>query len=58
MLAAADSVGFGNVIRAIAHHPGAPAAVGQLAMIGYLALPPQRRELAYLTASKVNTCHY
>lgn len=58
MLAAADSMGFANVIRALAHHPGAVAAVGQLATIGYFALPPERRELAYLTASRANTCHY
>jgi len=49
-----------NVARALAVHPPALAAVGALPNAGYLsdALPADLRELAYLTASLENSCHY
>ena len=49
-----------NVARALAVHPPALAAVSALANAGYLsdALPADLRELAYLTASLENSCHY
>jgi alkylhydroperoxidase family enzyme len=49
-----------NVFRALANHPGAAQAIGQLAMVGYLStdLSAAQRELAYLAASTVNRCHY
>ncbi|MGA7419036.1 MAG: carboxymuconolactone decarboxylase family protein [Acidimicrobiales bacterium] len=49
-----------NVMRALANHPGAAQAVGQLAAVGYLSdnLTPTQRELAYLAASTINRCHY
>jgi AhpD family alkylhydroperoxidase len=49
-----------NVMRALSNHPGAAQAIGQLAAAGYLStnLTPTQRELAYLTASTVNRCHY
>ncbi len=49
-----------NVMRALSNHPGAAQAIGQLAAAGYMSgnLTPTQRELAYLTASTVNRCHY
>ncbi len=49
-----------NVTRAIAHHPVALQALFQLSQVGYSggSLPPLERELAYLTTSVVNDCHY
>ena len=49
-----------NVMSALSNHPAAAQAVGQLAMVSYLStnLNPVHRELAYLAASRLNTCHY
>jgi alkylhydroperoxidase family enzyme len=49
-----------NVMSALSNHPEAAQAVGQLAMISYLSpnLTPVHRELAYLAASRLNSCHY
>ena len=49
-----------NVMSALANHPQAAQAVGQLAAVSYLSpnLSPTHRELAYLTASRHNHCHY
>ena len=49
-----------NVMSALSNHPAAAQAVGQLAAVGYLSpnLTPVHRELAYLAASRVNSCHY
>jgi alkylhydroperoxidase family enzyme len=49
-----------NVLRAIANHPRAAEAFG--AYGGFLyseaSITPAQRELAYLTASAINNCHY
>jgi alkylhydroperoxidase family enzyme len=49
-----------NVYRAIANHPEALRALGQFGSVVYFdnALTPAQRELAYLTASLTNDCHY
>jgi alkylhydroperoxidase family enzyme len=47
-----------NVLRAMANHPGAMAAGGQVAYGPDALITPAQRELAYLTASVVNSCHY
>jgi alkylhydroperoxidase family enzyme len=49
-----------NVTRALAHHPAAFEALAQLSNVGYSggSLPPRERELAYLTTSIANDCHY
>jgi len=49
-----------NVYRAIANHPGALEAFSVLARMVYLdsSITPAQRELAYLTASATNSCHY
>jgi alkylhydroperoxidase family enzyme len=49
-----------NVYRAIANHPGALEAFSAFGKVVYFdgALTPAERELAYLTASVVNNCHY
>jgi alkylhydroperoxidase family enzyme len=50
--------GAPNVIRAMANHPDLLQAGF---MAGYRpdsAITPRHRELAYLTASVVNQCHY
>jgi alkylhydroperoxidase family enzyme len=49
-----------NVMAALANHPEAGQAIGQLAAVGYLSdnLSPTQRELAYLAASAANHCHY
>jgi hypothetical protein len=47
-------------MRALANHPDAGRAIGQLSAVGYMSanLSPTQRELAYLAASTVNHCHY
>jgi alkylhydroperoxidase family enzyme len=49
-----------NVLRAIANHPGAQRGFGAFAgfVYGESSLSPGHRELAYLTASAANRCHY
>jgi alkylhydroperoxidase family enzyme len=50
-----------NVIRTLANHPAAARAVGELSGFSYgldSSLAPTERELAYLTASLTNSCHY
>ena len=49
-----------NIMGALANHPEAGRAIGQLSMVGYLSdnLSPTQRELAYLAASTENHCHY
>ena len=49
-----------NIMRALANHPDAGRAIGQLSAVGYMSanLSPTQRELAYLAASTVNHCHY
>ena len=49
-----------NVFRAVANHPEALqafAGFGRL-LYGEPSITPAQRELAYLTASVVNNCHY
>ncbi len=58
------SVGGGsiqpNVFRAMANHPGALEAMAHFGSVVYFnnSLTPAQRELAYLTASVTNDCHY
>jgi alkylhydroperoxidase family enzyme len=49
-----------NVYRAFANHPQAAKGLGEFAMAVYLngSITPAHRELAYLTASVTNDCHY
>jgi alkylhydroperoxidase family enzyme len=52
--------GLPNVVRAIANHPGALAILSAAgnALYSEGTLTAAQRELAYLTASVANTCHY
>lgn len=61
--AAMEQTGFGihpNVYRAIANHPGALEGFSAFGKVVYFenSIAPAERELAYLTASVVNNCHY
>lgn len=49
-----------NVYRAVANHPEALQRLVEFGTTVYFAnsLEPHQRELAYLTASLVNECHY
>lgn len=49
-----------NVYRAIANHPGALEAFSVFGKMVYFenSITPAQRELAYLTASAANNCHY
>ena len=49
-----------NVYRAIANHPGALEAFSRFGQFVYMesSITAAQRELAYLTASAVNNCHY
>ncbi len=49
-----------NVLRAIANHPGAVKGFAGFGgfVYGESSLAPAHRELAYLTATVVNRCHY
>jgi alkylhydroperoxidase family enzyme len=52
--------GLPNVMRAVANHPGAARIVAEAGAVlyGSGSLTPAQRELAYLTASLTNSCHY
>ena len=49
-----------NVYRAVANHPQALQALVQFGTVVYFqnSMTPAQRELAYLTASVTNECHY
>jgi alkylhydroperoxidase family enzyme len=49
-----------NVFRAIANHPRVLQAMAHFGRVAYYrnSLTPAQRELAYLTASVTNNCHY
>jgi alkylhydroperoxidase family enzyme len=49
-----------NVYRAVANHPRALQAFAAMGgfVYGETAITAAQRELAYLTASAVNNCHY
>ena len=49
-----------NVIRALANHPGILTGFMQFSAAAYWgsSVDPALRELAYLTASSENACHY
>lgn len=50
-----------NVFRVMANHPDVARRYLDLAMVSYgedSTITPAQRELAYTTASVVNTCHY
>jgi alkylhydroperoxidase family enzyme len=52
--------GLPNIMRAVANHPGAARIVAEAGAVLYGSgtLTAAQRELAYLTASVVNNCHY
>jgi alkylhydroperoxidase family enzyme len=49
-----------NVYRAVANHPKALQKMVEFGTVVYFdnSLSPAQRELAYLTASVTNECHY
>ncbi len=49
-----------NVYRAMANHPEALNSLVEFGTVVYFknSLTPAQRELAYLTASVTNNCHY
>jgi len=49
-----------NVYRAVANHPRALEAMVNFGTVVYFnnSMTPAQRELAYLTASYTNDCHY
>ena len=49
-----------NVYRAVANHPEALQSMVQFGTVVYFnnSMTPAQRELAYLTASVTNECHY
>lgn len=49
-----------NILAAMANHPDVATAFVEFATVAYFAcsLTPAHRELAYLTASVANHCHY
>lgn len=49
-----------NVYKAMANHPEALKAMADFGRVSYFrnSMTPAQRELAYLTASVVNDCHY
>ena len=49
-----------NVYRAMANHPQALKALVEFGTVVYFenSMTPAQRELAYLTASVTNDCHY
>jgi alkylhydroperoxidase family enzyme len=53
-----SALGVPNVLRAMANHPGALHAGAQVAYRPGSLITAAQRELAYLTASVVNSCHY
>lgn len=55
-----DGVVEPNVYRAVANHPEALQAMVQFGTVVYFqnSMAPAERELAYLTASVTNECHY
>jgi len=53
-----SALGVPNVLRAMANHPVALRDGAQVAYRPGSLITPAHRELAYLTASVVNRCHY
>jgi alkylhydroperoxidase family enzyme len=53
-----SALGIPNVLRAMANHPAALRDGSQIAYRPGSLITPAQRELAYLTASVINSCHY
>jgi alkylhydroperoxidase family enzyme len=53
-----SALGMPNVLRAMANHPGALRDGAQVAYSPGSLITAAHRELAYLTASLLNRCHY
>lgn len=53
-----SALGIPNVLRAMANHPKALREGAQVAYRPGSLITEAQRELAYLTASVVNSCHY
>lgn len=51
-------LGVPNVLRSLANHPGLMRGFGHVVYTADALITPAQRELAYLTASAVNACHY
>ena len=51
-------MGAPNVLRALANHPRLMRGFGMAVYSPEARITPAQRELAYLTASVVNSCHY
>lgn len=51
-------IGVPNVLRALANHPGILGEFGPVVYGPDALITPTQRELAYLTASVTNSCHY
>jgi alkylhydroperoxidase family enzyme len=51
-------LGVPNVIRALANHPELLRGFGNVVYTPAALITPSQRELAYLTASAANSCHY
>jgi AhpD family alkylhydroperoxidase len=51
-------IGVPNVLRALANHPGLLGGFGHVVYSPDALITPAQRELAYLTASVTNSCHY
>jgi hypothetical protein len=47
-----------NVLRAMANHPDLVGGFGNYLYGPNVRITPAQRELAYLTESVINTCHY
>ena len=54
----ASDLGLPNVLRAMANHPAAMQGMGGVVYGPHSVISPAHRELAYLTASVANSCHY
>ena len=52
------ALGVPNVIRALANRPGLLGGFGNVVYTPAALITPSQRELAYLTASAANSCHY
>ena len=53
-----SALGVPNVLRAMANHPAALRDGADVAYRPGSLITPAHRELAYLTASVINSCHY
>jgi alkylhydroperoxidase family enzyme len=55
---AGTPLGVPNVLRALANHPVLLRGFGHVVYTPAALITPAQRELAYLTSSAANSCHY